>query len=382
VILAVSLAVLVGLGAVSALFVWNLRLFRRATAASPDRPALSILIPARDEGTEIEGAVRAACAQTARAVEVVVLDDGSTDGTGEILARLARELPRLRVEAGAPLPPGWAGKSWACWQLAHKHARHPWMLFVDCDVRLAPDAAARALAEARAQRVDFLSGFPRQALGSTGEALLVPLIYLILLAYLPLAFIRQSRLPSLSAGCGQFMLARRESYLEAGGHRAVRGTLHDGIMLARRMKAAGFAVGVFDAGDIARCRMYAGFAGTWRGFSRNAYEALGSPGALATMIGLNAAFFVLPFVAVPWTLVSSGPGPAAGVWAVAAALASGLRALIALRFGVPMWTVLATPLAVALLIGLQLHSFFNHCTGRPVVWRARAYPGAAPSRRT
>jgi hypothetical protein len=100
------------------------------------------------------------------------------------------------------------------------------------------------------------------------------------------------------------------------------------------------------------------------------------------MIGLNAAFFVLPFVALPWTLVSSGPGPAAGAWAVAAALASGLRALVALRFGVPMWTVLATPVAVALLIGLQLHSFFNHCTGRPVVWRARAYPGAAPSRRT
>ena len=381
-ILVVSVAVLCGLGAVSALFLWNLRLFRRAAAASPDAPPVSILIPARNEVTEIEGAVRAACAQTACDVEVVVLDDGSTDGTGEILTRLERELPRLRVEAGAPLPPGWAGKAWACWQLGREHARHPWMLFVDCDVRLAPDAAARALAEARAQRVDFLSGFPLQALGSTGEALLVPLIYLILLAYLPLARIRQSRLPSLSAGCGQFMLARRAAYLEAGGHGAVRRTLHDGIMLARRMKAAGFAVGVFDAGDIARCRMYAGFVAAWRGFSRNAYEALGSPGALAAMIGLNAAFFVLPFVALPWTLVSIGLGPAAGAWAAAAALASGLRALVALRFGVPASTILTTPLAVTLLIGLQLHSFFNHCTGRSIVWRARAYPGGAPPRIT
>jgi len=380
--LLLAIVVLAGLTAVSALFLWNLCLFRRAAPVSPHMPAVSILIPARDEAAEIEGAVRAACAQTAPDLEVIVLDDGSTDGTGAILSRLERELPRLRVEAGVPLPPGWAGKAWACWQLARIHARHPWVLFVDCDVRLAPDAAARALAEARAQSVDFLSGFPRQTLGSPGEALLVPLMYLVLLSYLPLAFIRRVKLPAFSAGCGQFMLARRAPYLEAGGHRAVPRTLHDGIMLARRMKSAGFDVGVFDAWDIARCRMYAGFRGCWRGFSRNAYEALGSPLALGAMIALNGSFFVLPFLAAPWALAVSGLSPAVAVWVAAVALALGLRALVAVRFSAPMWTVAATPVAVALLIGLQLHSFVNHCTGRPVVWRARAYPGAAPSRRT
>ena len=380
--LLLAIGVLAGLTAVSALFLWNLRLFHRAAPVSPHMPAVSILIPARDEAGEIEDAVRAACAQTAPDLEVIVLDDGSTDGTGAILSRLLRELPRLRVEAGVPLPPGWAGKAWACWQLARDHARHPWVLFVDCDVRLAPDAAARALAEARAQKVDFLSGFPRQTLGSPGEALLVPLMYLVLLSYLPLALIRRVKLPSLSAGCGQFMLARRAPYLEAGGHSAVRRTLHDGIMLARRMKSAGLPVGVFDAWDIARCRMYAGFRGCWRGFSRNAYEALGSPLALGAMIALNGSFFVLPFLAAPRVLAVSGLSPAVAVWAAAAALALGLRALVAVRFSAPMWTVAATPVAVALLIGLQLHSFANHCMGRPVVWRARAYPGAAPSRRT
>jgi len=250
------------------------------------------------------------------------------------------------------------------------------------DVAARRHAAARALAEARARKVDFLSGFPRQMLGSPGEALLVPLMYLVLLSYLPLAFIRRVKLPSLSAGCGQFMLVRRAPYLEAGGHGAVRRTLHDGIMLARRMKSAGFPVGVFDAWDIARCRMYAGFRSCWRGFSRNAYEALGSPLALGAMIALNGSFFVLPFLAAPWALAVSGLSPAVAVWVAAVALALGLRALVAVRFSAPMWTVAATPVAVALLIGLQLHSFVNHCTGRPVVWRARAYPGAAPSRRT
>ena len=379
--LPLAIVVLIGLTAVSTLFLWNLRLFGRAAPASPSLPAVSILIPARDEASQIEDAVRAACAQTVPDLEVVVLDDGSTDGTGAILSRLERELPRLRVEAGAPLPPGWAGKAWACWQLARIHARHPWVLFVDCDVRLAPDAAARALAEARAQQLDFLSGFPRQTVGSPGEALLVPLMYLVLLSYLPLALIRGVKRPSLSAGCGQFMLARLSAYLEAGGHEAVRGTLHDGIMLARRMKSAGFDVGVFDAWDIARCRMYAGFQACWHGFCRNAYEALGSPLALGAMIVLNGVFFVLPFLAAPWALAVGGLSPAAAVWTAAVALALGLRLLVGVRFAVPMWTVAATPVAVALLIGLQLHSFVNHCTGRPVVWRARAYPGAVPSQR-
>jgi cellulose synthase/poly-beta-1,6-N-acetylglucosamine synthase-like glycosyltransferase len=377
-----AIVVLAGLVAVSTLFLWNLRLFRHAAPASPGMVAVSILIPARDEASQVEDAVRAACAQTAPDLEVIVLDDGSTDGTGTILSSLERELPRLRVVAGGPLPAGWAGKAWACWQLARHHARHPWLLFVDCDVRLAPDAVARALAEARAQRVDFLSGFPRQTLGSPGEALLVPLMYLVLLSYLPLALMRSVKRPSLSAGCGQLVLARRACYLEAGGHSAVRRTLHDGIMLARRMKSAGFAVGVFDAGDIARCRMYAGFLACWRGFSRNAYEALGSPLALGAMIGLNGAFFVLPFLAAPWALAVAGLSPTAVVWATAAALAAGLRVLVAVRFSAPLWIVAATPVAVALLIALQLHSFVNHCAGRTVVWRDRTYPGAAPSPRT
>lgn len=370
--------VLGGVAAVCLLAAWNLRLFRLAPAPGGSAPPVSILIPARNEAATIERAVRSACAQTAPEVEVVVLDDGSTDATGEILERLARELPRLRVVAGRALPSGWAGKAWACWQLARRHARHPWFLFVDSDVRLQPDAAARMLAAASAERSDFVSAFPRQSTPTPGEALLVPLIYLVLLAYLPMALIRRDPHPSLSAGCGQLMLARRNAYLASGGHGAVRATLHDGIMLARRMKAGGFGIGVLDGRDLATCRMYAGLGGAWRGFSRNAYEALGSPAALAAMVGLNAVLFVLPFVAFPLAL-AAGETSAATLWGAAAGAVLALRTALAVRFGSPAWIVAATPLAVGLLIGLQIHSFINHATGRPVVWRGRAYPGAVPN---
>lgn len=377
-----ALLVLAGVAGVAALAASNLRAFRRAPAPPGAAPSVSVLIPARDEAAGIEAAVRAACAQRGVALEVIVLDDGSTDGTAEILARLAAELPMLRVVPGAPLPGGWAGKAWACWQLAHAHARGEWVCFADADVRLGSDAAARMVAAAERDRADFASAFPREIVRTAGEALLVPLIHLVLLAYLPMRLIRSNPMPALSAGCGQLMVARRAAYLAADGHRAVRATLHDGIALARRMKATGHGIAVVDGTDLATCRMYDGFAATWRGFARNAYEALGSPGALATMALLNVGLFVLPFAALAASpIVGARPGTTAA-WAASVALIVALRLVLAARFRAPWWIALATPLAVLAMTAIQLHSYLNHWTGRPVIWRTRAYPGAAPSGET
>lgn len=373
-----GLAVLAAVLGVAALVAWNLRVLRPAPPAAPDSAAwATVLIPARNEAAGIEAAVRAASDGQGAGVDVVVLDDGSTDGTGAVLRRLARALPRLRVLEGAPLPPGWAGKAWACWQLA-RQARSPFLLFVDADVRLRPGAVARLVAGAREQRAALVSGVPRQVLGSVAEALVVPLIHLVLVAYLPLALVRRHPLPALSAGCGQLMLADRAAYLAAGGHQAIAATRHDGLMLARRMKASGAAVGLVDASDLGTCRMYRGLRETWQGFTRNAYEALGSPGALVAVTVLNLGLFVLPFAGATWTWLASGETPARAAWTAAAAGVLAVRAAVVRRFGGPWWIVPATPMAVLLMVGIQLHSFVNHVTDRPVAWRARVYRGAAP----
>jgi hypothetical protein len=174
------------------------------------------------------------------------------------------------------------------------------------------------------------------------------------------------------------MLARREAYLATGGHQAVRPTLHDGIKLARLMKTSGLRIAVFDGADVARCRMYVGLRATWRGFTRNAYEALGSPLALATMVTLSAVRFIVPLLALPLLWLGEGHhSPATTRWALAACVALAVRTIVALRCRHPAWTILATPLAVALMIDIQLHSFFNHITGRRVVWRAHLLAGRA-----
>jgi len=93
------------------------------------------------------------------------------------------------------------------------------------------------------------------------------------------------------------------------------------------------------------------------------------------MVVSNGACFVLPFVLGPLLLVTGGLSPAVAIWGAALGLALGLRALLAVRFGAPWWTVPATPVAVLLMIGIQLHSYVNLTTGRSVVWRARVYRG-------
>jgi hypothetical protein len=144
------------------------------------------------------------------------------------------------------------------------------------------------------------------------------------------------------------------------------------------MKTAGFLIAIVDGQDLATCRMYAGFRSSWRGFARNAYEALGSPIALAIMVTLNTSFFILPFLALPVSVVWGGAAHATAAWGRAVLLVVALRVVLAWRYRYPWWTALATPVAVLALIGIQVESYLRHVTGKPVFWRAREYPGAAP----
>ena len=351
----------------------NLAVFRAPPPAAPGRrlPAVSILIPARDEAANIGAALDSALGQHGIEVEVVVLDDGSTDGTAALVAARAGADPRLRLARGADLPSGWNGKQHACHQLA-RLAAHPLLLFVDADVRLAPDAAARLAGCLEDRRLDLVSGFPRQITGTLAEKVAIPQIMVLLLGYLPLPMARLSNAPSLAAGCGQLMLVRAEAYHAAGGHAAFRGRMHDGLNLPRNVRAAGGRTDIVDATPVAACRMYGSWPEIWAGFSKNATEGMARPLALPVWTVLLGGGHILPWLTLALGGLA-GSSLATGLSLAAIGLVLLARIALALVTRQSPLSVLLHPVGVALNLAVQWSALLGARRGRRAVWRGRAY---------
>ena len=353
-----------------ALTVRNLRAFGSPPQADGSEGTLvSVCIPCRNEAHNVEAVVESVLASHHGAIEVVVYDDDSTDGTGEILSRLVTQHDRLRVAPSRPLPSGWVGKQHACHQLSQV-ARGEWMLFLDADVRLEPDAIGRSLAFARASGASLVSTFPRQIIGTLGEALVVPMMFFLLIGYLPFSRMRQTLSPSASAACGQFLMVERDTYEDAGGHAAIRDSMHDGVKLPRQFRRAGHKTDLFDGTTLCRVRMYTGFAQTWRGFAKNAYEGLGSFGLLVFLTVVHAAVHIAPWLVLPLVLFKGGSALAASLAAGAIVLQIAQRLMLTRRFDHASGLAVLHPISVALLTLIQWHSFVLHrSSGR--TWKGR-----------
>ena len=358
-----------------ALCLWNLTLYRRLPHAVPaPGTGVSILIPARNEESRIATAVRAALASEGAEVAVVVLDDHSSDRTAEIVREIAAGDGRVRLETAPPLPPGWSGKQHACHVLA-RLAPYPLLAFIDADVRLSRDAAARIAAFMERRRdIGLASGFPAQITGSLAERLVIPQIFFLLLGYLPVWGMRRSVAAGFGAGCGQLIVARRDAYEFAGGHAAIRESMHDGIKLPRAFRRAGVMTDLFDASDVATCRMYAGARELWEGFSKNATEGMATPVALPVWTVLLGVGQVLPYVLLPAALLGGAPAEAVAFAAFALAAVLALRLVLALRFDQPILSALMHPVGVVAVLAIQWSALLRGLAGRPATWRGRSYP--------
>jgi hypothetical protein len=360
--------------ALPALLTWaNLPAFRRAARRTPRDGRVSVLVPARNESQAIGRLLDDVLASRDVDLELVILDDDSTDGTADLVERRAVLDPRVRLVRGGPLPEGWCGKQHACWQLSRAAAADIWV-FLDVDVSPTPDAIARSLAFLEDSGAALASGFPRQLTGSFLEWLLLPLIHFILLGFLPLARSRGDTNPGMAAGCGQWFVTRRADYERAGGHAAIRASLHDGVKLPRAYRRAGLPTDIFDASDIASCRMYTRSIDVWRGLSKNATEGIGAPTTILPFTLLLGCGQILPLV-----LVAVGGATAYRGWPWWAVLAAWLglilsylpRLLEAARFGQSLTSAVAHPLATGVFLAIQWYALARRLLGLKTAWRGR-----------
>jgi hypothetical protein len=360
------------------LFRANSRLYSPLNNAQcrQELPPISVLIPARNEENAIGDAVRAVLRSEGIEFEVIVMDDHSEDQTAAIVQRFMSTDERVRLIKAPELPAGWCGKQHACWVLA-RASRHPLLLFIDADVRLAHDALARLAAFVSSSVADLASGIPQQETTSLLEKLLIPLIHFILLAFLPIRWMRQSRMQMFAAGCGQIFISRAQAYHRCGGHSVIRDTLHDGLKLPRAFRAAGFRTDLFDATDLATCRMYRSAGEVWFGLAKNAGEALAAPQMILPMTFVLLGGQVLPFILLLLALCSwpeSWPMWQIALAIIATAAAYYPRLVAARRFRQSILAAIVHPLGILILLAIQWFALLCNALGRPATWKGRPCP--------
>ena len=348
---------------------------RRLRVPPPDPPAVAepvtLALPVRDEAHRVAPALRALLAQRGVAdLEVLVLDDGSTDGTADVVRAVVRESgrdgdPRVRLLRGTAPQPGLPGRPHACAQLAAA-ARGSVLVFVDADVLLAPHAVAAAVTLLRAAGLDLLSPWPRQLADGAAARLVQPLLQWSWMVSLPLRRAERSSRPALCAANGQFLVVDAAALARAGGFAAVAGAVLDDLEVARAVKRAGGRVGVADGAGLAACRMYDGWAELSAGYRKSLWAAFGPAPASAAVAGLLALAYVVPALAAL-------RGSRAGLVGYGAAVVS--RVLAARRSGGRAWPdALAHPASVTALLGLLASSWRGHRRGE-LTWKGRRLDG-------
>ena len=349
---------------------WNLHRVRVPPGDPPPvAEPVAVLLPVRDEAHRVEPCLRSVLAQAGvRDLRVVVLDDGSTDGTLDVVRRVAGGDPRVTVLTGQPLPDGWWGKPWACEQLA-AHALDgapapapgtspgpaPVLVFVDADVVLEPHAVAATVTLLRWAGLQLVSPYPRQVAVTAAERLVQPLLQWSWLTTLPLRVAERSARESLAAANGQLIAIDAAAYRRAGGHAAVRSQMLEDIALLRAVKRSGGRGTVVDGTRLASCRMYSGWADLREGYAKSLWSAFGSPAGAAAVTGLLGLCYVVPAVAA---LRGSRVGLAGYVAAVAG------RVLVGRRVGARVWPdALAHPASVLVFGWLTADSVRRHRSG-------------------
>jgi cellulose synthase/poly-beta-1,6-N-acetylglucosamine synthase-like glycosyltransferase len=343
----------------------------RNPVVAAGNPLVSIIVPARNEEESIEQALNTLLALDYDNYEVIAVNDRSTDGTGEIMERVAGNLPglapRLRVVHHRELPAGWLGKTHAMWT-ATNLAAGEWLLFTDADVMFKPESLRRALAYAEAEKADHLVVFPRMIMKRPGEYMMIAVFQtMFMFGHRPWKVADPKARDHM--GVGSFNLVRRSVYEAVGTYERLRMEVVDDMKLGKVVKNAGFAQRNVFGADLISVRWAKGAMGVVDNLTKNFFAVLSFQWWRTLLSAFALAFINL--------------GPFLGVWLahgwerVPYALALGSMFLIYMgmswRSSVPPYYFFLHPVSTVLFIYTLLRSMVLTLWNGGIMWRGTKY---------
>lgn len=347
-----------------------------------DQPLISICVPARNEEKNIGRLLSTIADQSYSNIELLVLDDFSTDATPEIIARFQNVYDgNLICVSAVEKPTEWLGKPWACQQLAD-HANGTHLLFLDADTALYPDMVKQTVNAFSTHNLDMITVWPDQELKSFWEKTVVPLIYYALVTFLPAIYVYRSPRwvpgilrkkidPKFAAACGQCIGFTKEAYQMIGCHKAVKEEVVEDVALAKRAKSIGLTLRMFTGINSIRCRMYRSEQEIFNGLRKNFFAGFDRSLPFFVLMGLiHLIVFVLPFIVLPYSFYLQSP-------ALTFISIGSITLILLHRFILAIWFRwnplygFLHPLGVLWFQRLGFSSILDHLMGRKVMWKNR-----------
>lgn len=336
-------------------------------------PFITVLVPARNEERGIRECIDSLCNQVYSSYEVLVLDDGSTDSTPDILKELQDQYPDiLTIISGTPLPNDWTGKSYACHQLSMK-AKGEYLLFTDADTVHSPYSLLSLVRTSRHYQTDLLTAVPNQKMSSFWEHLMIPFMHVLYHGYLPNSMIYSNHDSRFSAANGQVMLFRYDAYQEIDGHKSVKSSLVEDIDMSKKMKQNKSKVVLANAIDIVSCSMYNGFNEVYLGFSKNFYSGFSENISIFLFFIFHVfTAYVLPPIIFIYALISGNADLM--LWGILMTiLGMFIRLSSTIQFSLPFFHIFLQPLSALFAIVIAGNSFLWSLPNSGRKWKGRTY---------
>lgn len=337
-----------------------------------DPPMVSVCVPARDEERGIRACLESLLEQDYPKFEVIVVNDHSTDHTGELIHELTGKDSRLITLAGEDLPKGWLGKPFALYQ-AFQKAKGEILLFTDADPVFEPNALRTAVFTMQERKLDALTLMPKAEFGSFWEKAVQPVIFGFIGSLTRFGKVN-SQDHKNAMGFGAFLMFKRSAYEAIDGHEGGKADVLEDVLIAKRLKKAGFKLLVADAKRLFSIRMYYGFREIWIGWRKNMFLAMKRSVSRALYyIFMVLAFVLTPYLVLGWNVVVGSGLLWIGLSLFGVTMVSAATIKTCDELGLGRINACLFPIGAVVMAAIMINSMIQVLVFSRTEWRGRVY---------